>query len=312
MTMTLPVLIAFLVTLFGMPPLVIGVIRKTKARLQNRIGAPILQPYFDLMRLFCKRETVSDITSWLFRPSAAFEVAVMLLLAGMVPWISYVLPFCPADLFAIVYLFAIVRVSTILFALDSASPFGSFGSSREVTLAMLVEPATVLALVSLAVCAGTSNLSRVFSYTSASSVPSALWCLVALALLLSSVVELSRMPIDDPTTHLELTMVHEAMMIEASGRVLALKDFAYALRLTVLVGLSVQCILHALPFMSAVPEFVRGLISVAGIFALAVALAIFESVSVKLGWRKAPEFIAYAITISLFSCLVAVGRGAGL
>lgn len=300
--------LALVASLVLLPPLMLGVIRVTKARLQNRQGPRIWQPYFDLAKLFAKDETISRHASWIFRLSAAINLSVILMVAVFVPWLSYQPVVAGADLFLIVYLFALARLLTMLAALDTASSFGAFGASREATLALLVEPAGILALAALAVIAGTSDLSVVFSFANLHmGGQSCLWLLVGTALLLASLVELSRMPIDDPTTHLELTMVHEAMILEASGKNLALVEFAHSLRLTVLFGLVSQCYLHALPWAWAASGWQRGLASLFLLLAVAMLVAVFEGLAVKLQWRKVPEFIAYALTMSFLAVLWALG-----
>ncbi len=211
--------IFFLMVAFALPPLVPGVLRKIKAYLQNRIGASIFQPYYDIYKLLCKGETVSDTASWIFRNSSAINLSVLLLIAICVPWLSFKPNFNGADIILVIYMFALARFFTVLAALDTGSAFGGFGASREVTLAMLVEPAIMLCLASLACTAGSTDLNVIFSYSNHTMAhSSALWFMAGLGLFLASLVELSRMPVDDPTTHLELTMVHEAMILENSGQ----------------------------------------------------------------------------------------------
>lgn len=300
--------LASLVTLAVLPFLLIGTIRKTKARMQNRIGPPLLQPFFDIVKLFRKSETVSDTTSWLFRMSGVVNVANVLVLALLVPWLCYKpMVFC-GDLFLIVYLFALGRLFTMLSALDTGSAFGAFGSSRDATLAMLVEPASLLSLVSLGSLYHTSDLNVIFSSANNIDVPG-LWLLVGTTIILASLVELSRMPIDDPTTHLELTMIHEAMILEFSGRNLALMELARAMRMTVLFGLASHCFVRAIPGFENLTLPLQGATNIAVIISIAFSVALFESVAVKLQWRKVPEFIAYCMTLSLLAGMLVVAKG---
>lgn len=300
----------FIASVLILPVVTLGLIRKIKARLQNRIGAPVLQPLFDWIKLSNKNETISKTMSWVFRSSAVINLAVMLMIAIMLPWLSYK-PICPgADLFLIIYLFAMARMSTILAALDSGSAFGAFGASREATLALLVEPASVLSLAAAGALCHTSDLNTIFSFsTNALSNNPAIWLLIGTALVLASLVELSRMPVDDPTTHLELTMVHEAMILEASGRNLALIEYTQALRMTLLFGLSAQCYMRAIPTIWTTSDLVRTFVGVAGLFCVVLSVAIFESVAVKLQWRKVPEFIAYSLTMSFLAAFLAASGG---
>jgi formate hydrogenlyase subunit 4 len=312
-----PVLIANLLSWLScvasvlcLPIVTLGTIRKVKARLQNRIGPPLLQPLFDLIKLARKGETISDTTTWLFRSSAVISLSNMLLIATLVPWLCYK-PVCPgADIFLIVYLFALNRLFTILAALDTGSPFGAFGASREATISMLVEPATILSLVSLGVLAKTSDLNVIFSMGNSELINQpGIWLLVGTAILLSSLVELSRMPVDDPTTHLELTMVHEAMILEFSGRNLCLIEFSHALRMSVLFGLSAQCFMRSVPVVWQMNLLSQGTLNVVTLLLIASGVGVFESLAVKLQWQKVPEFIAYCLTMSLLAGLIAVGGG---
>lgn len=293
-----------------MPSLSIGVIRKSKAFLQNRVGAPLWQHLVDLLKLLRKGETVSENASWLLRAAPVINVAAMLGIACLAPWVSFK-PATPADdLFLLIYLFALIRFFTILASLDPGSAFGAFGASREATLSVLVEPGIILALVAVSLAAHTSNLSAVFALSAGHSMNEPpLWLLAGSGLFLSAIVELSRMPVDDPSTHLELTMVHEAMILENSGPNLALIEFGSALRLVVLYGLSAQCFLHAAGCVFPLGDVARGLLSVGAILLLGVATAVVETVSVKLKWTRVPEFVAYGVAMSLLALLVALVTG---
>jgi formate hydrogenlyase subunit 4 len=300
----------YVICLFVLPFLTIGVIRKVKATLQNRIGPPLCQPLYDLIKLCRKGETISQTMTWIFRSTAVINIGVLILLAAFIPWLTFK-PFVPgADLFLVIYFFALARLFTVLSAMDAASAFGAFAASREVTLALLVEPASVLSLAALGAISRTSDLNVIFSLSNPALISNpGIWLLVGAAVMLSSLVELSRMPVDDPTTHLELTMVHEAMILEASGRNLALIEFAHFLRMSVLFGLASQCFLRAIPQFWHATALVQGLASVASIVACAVAVGVFETIAVKLQWKKVPEFIAYSLTMALLASLIAVGGG---
>lgn len=296
--------------LFILPPLTVGVIRKTKARFQNRIGAPLYQPFLDLAKLLKKNETISKHVSWLFRSATAINIAVLLIVAFLAPWTA-LNPFSlSGDLFLLVYLLAVSRFFTVLAALDAGSAFGGFGASREVTLALLVEPAIMLSLAALASTYGDSNLSQVFSYSASSPLrqQTGLWFAAGCGLFLSSLVELSRMPADDPTTHLELTMVHEAMILENSATNLALVELKHYLKISVLLGISAQCFLHCLPIMWQAPLLVQALFSYGSILLMGLTIAVIESIAVKLRWTKIPEFIAYSVAMSIFCVLIALSR----
>lgn len=302
--------IIYLLLLATLPFLTLGIIRKMKARFQNRLGPPLFQSLYNILKLMSKGETVSTDSSYLFRMGPLICFATVLLLALLLPWVP-VAPALPGrDLFLIVYLFALVRFFAIISSLDVGSPFGAFAASREATLSLLTEPAIVLALVALGLSVHTTDLGVVFAApTSTRLVDVPLWILSGTALFLASLVELSRMPIDDPSTHLELTMVHEAMVIENSGPNLALIELSYALRLVLLFGLCAQCFVHALLVIAPLSSIVTLILVPVLILGLAAFTAVIESFAVKLAWRKNPEFIAYALTMSLLASLAAVVRG---
>ncbi len=301
--------LAFVATFLLLPPLLVGIIRKTKARFQNRIGAPLLQPYFDLMKLMSKGETISKHTSWIFRSTAAINVSLLIILAFLAPWTS-LRPFnLGADLFLVIYLLALTRFFTVLSALDAGSAFGGFGASREVTLALLVEPAVILCLAAIGSVSQTSDLGVAFSFNNVSlSNQPGLWFIAGCGLFLASLVELSRMPADDPTTHLELTMVHEAMILENSAANLALVEYSHFLKILILLGISSQCLLHAIPFFWHTSQLILALASVLSIMILSASIAIIESVAVKLRWTKLPEFIAYSVAMSIFCVFIALSK----
>lgn len=301
-------LFALLVLL--LPIFTVGTIRKTKARLQNRMGPPIFQPLFDLLKLLKKGETVSKSVSYIFRSTSAINLSVLILVALLLPWMCSKPNLDGADLFLVIYLMSLSRLFTLLAALDSGSAFGAFGASREASLSLLVEPSMVLALISLSLLSHTSDLTAIFSYSNVALINKpGLWLLVGTALFLCSLVELSRMPVDDPTTHLELTMVHEAMILEASGRNLALLEFSHALRMTILFGLVAQCYMHAVPYLWQTTDAVRLGVSLICVLSIACFVGVLESILVKLQWVKIPNFIAYSLTMSLLAGCIAVGGG---
>jgi len=306
-------LLRFLLLLASMtflPFLTLGLIRKLKARMQNRVGAPLLQPLFDFMKLTSKGQTVSGTTTIVFLLSSAVNVSVMLLIAAMVPWLSFKPSFPGDDLFLLLYMLALLRFTIILSALDAGSSFGAFAASREAFLAMLAEPAMFISLAALGLLVDSSSLSVIFSYSHPCTIFDVpVWLSAALGLFLASMVDLSRMPVDDPTTHLELTMVHEAMILENSGKNLALIEFTNMLKMVVLYGLSAQCLLHAVSYYVTLSNFALGVLSVVGILAVAVCTAMVEAVAVKLQWRRTPEFIAFSLTIALFAMVGALIGG---
>lgn len=296
-----------IVNILIFPLLLVGIIRKVKALMQNRIGAPLLQPFYDLAKMLRKSETISQTSSWVFIWAPRIGLAVAVIAAVLVPWSSAILPLgwaSATNFLLVIYLLALGKFFTMLAATDTGSAFGGLGASREATISMLVEPTLVIGIGALALGAGSTNLLSIIA------APTSLFVavLVGAALVLVSLAELSRMPVDDPTTHLELTMVHEAMILEYSGRSLALVEYAAALRTCIFLGLATQTLLHAWPAYHALPILFRYPIGLAGLMALGAVVAIAEGVLVKLKWRSVPNFLAFAGVMSLLAALIAAAQ----
>ncbi len=299
--------IVYSIMILILPLLLMGFLQKIKAKLQNRIGAPLLQPFFNVLKLWNKTQILSEDASFLFRFGILLNFCIATYLILSVPWLNFSPMIMGLDLFLLVYLLAAARFFNILSALDTGSPFGAFSGSREAALSFLVEPSLVLCLLAPGLLINSNVMSEMFAFkTAVNSDNPAVWIFASLGLFLTALVELSRMPVDDPNTHLELTMVHEAMIIEASGRNLALCEYSYALKLTLFFGLSVQCFLHAVSAFLPSNEWLTLFFSVIGMFFLAAVLAMLETVLVKLKWTKCPDFIAYALTMGMFACIVAL------
>ncbi len=299
--------LALAVNLLAMPLLLTGVIRKAKALTQNRVGPPVWQPFADTAKLLRKGETVSATATRVFRLAPALGLAVSAIAAVIVPWAGPLLPQCAApatNLVLVLYLLAVGRFVAMLAAMDTGSAFGGLGASREATISMLVEPTMLIALGALALGAGSTDLLAIYG----SAMGPVVAGLAGVALLLASLAELSRMPVDDPTTHLELTMVHEAMILEYSGRSLALVEYATALRMCVFMGLALQTLLHAWPGYAELPLGLRYAIGLVGLLALGVGIAAMEGVVVKLNWRRVPGFLAFATAASLLAALAAAAQ----
>lgn len=297
----------YIINILVFPLLLVGVIRKVKALMQNRIGASILQPFYDLSKLLRKTETISNTASWVFIWSPRMGLMVAILAAVLVPWASSLLPMnwaSATNFLLVLYLLALGKFLTMLAAIDTGSAFGGLGASREATISMLVEPTLVIGIGALAFGAGSTDLLTIYATHTSPIVA----VLVGSALVLAALAELSRMPVDDPTTHLELTMVHEAMILEYSGRSLALIEYAAALRTCIFLGLATQTLLHAWPAYQTLPILSRYPISLAGVMALGAAVAIAEGVLVKLKWRSVPNFLAFAAVMSLLAALISVAQ----
>src|SRR5204863_6883738 len=238
--MNLLALLFQLLVLLLLAPLVSGCIKNWKAKLQNRRGPRVWQPYFDMIKFLQKDMIISDHASWVFS-AAPYVVFITALLVGlMVPILT---THAPLSLFggalAVIGLLALGRFFLALGGLDPASAFGGMGSSREMTLSAIAEPALMLAIFTVAITAGSTNLSQIVL---ASQGPG--WkfldpshALAFAAMFIVLLAETGRIPVDNPATHLELTMIHEAMLLEYSGRYLALMEWGASIKQLVLMTL---------------------------------------------------------------------------
>jgi formate hydrogenlyase subunit 4 len=261
-----------------------------------------------LIKMLRKFETLSEYASFVMRGTAAANTGIALLLAFCLPWLPFVPTIMHADLFLIVYLLVLMRFLTIVASLDTSSPFGGFGAAREIVLPVLAEPAGMLCLSALCVMSKTSDLSQVFSFGNRALIDqSGVWFLAGCGMYMASLIELSRMPADDPTTHLELTMTHEALILENSGPNLGLTEYAHAVKLSLLMGMAGQCWLHSLHAIYSAPPMVQNLTGFVALLFTLVLTALIESSAVKLRWTKLPEFISYAVTFGLLCAVFVLG-----
>ncbi|HEV8555355.1 MAG TPA: NADH-quinone oxidoreductase subunit H [Actinophytocola sp.] len=224
----------------GGSPLLLGLMRQVRAKLEGRAGAGIWQPWRDLRKLFGKEAITPRRTSEVFRYAPLVLFATALMVAVVVPFVTTRSAVGPvADLFAVVALLALGTVTLALAGLDTGTAFGGMGASRAVTILALVEPTLLVAILALSVRVGSTNLATIVSSTldDPGRVISPVTLLAAVALLVVIIAEAGRLPVDNPATHLELTMVHEAMILEYAGTDLALVELASAMRLTVFLGL---------------------------------------------------------------------------
>ncbi|MHB9035152.1 MAG: respiratory chain complex I subunit 1 family protein [Armatimonadota bacterium] len=297
-----------LINIVVIPLLLVGVIRKIKARMQNRVGSPILQSFYDIGKLLRKSETISETASWVFDLAPRLNLAVVAIAALLVPWSGAAIPdawVSATNLLLVIYLLGLGKFISMLAAMDTGSAFGGLGASREALISLLVEPALMIGLGALALGAKSMELSVIYSTPTSQSVA----VMVGAAFVVVALAELSRMPVDDPTTHLELTMVHEAMILENSGRNLALVELAVALRTCIFFGLAAQTFLHAVPQYMTSPHLLRYGVGLSSLFMVGALVAVAEGVVVKLNWRRVPNFIAFAIALSSMAALIAVARG---
>ena len=290
-------------------PLLTGLVRKVKARLLRRQGPPLLQPYRDLLRLMRKDVVLAENASWLFRAIPYIVFAGTWVAASLVPTFASGLLFSwSADLIALVALLGSARFFLALAGLDVGTSFGGIGSSREVMIASLAEPAMLMIVFTLALVAGSTQLSAIAAHMVSGEVGLRVSLgLALLGLIMVAIAENGRIPIDNPATHLELTMVHEAMVLEYSGRHLALIDLSSELKLLLYISV-IGCLFTpwgiAPPHGSA-PEIAIGIGSYIAKLALGgFLLAVFETSIAKMRVFRVPAFLGAALMLGLLGTLL--------
>ena len=290
-------------------PLFTGFVRKAKARLLRRRGPPLIQPYRDLIRLTRKDVVLAENASWLFRAVPYLVFAATWVAASLVPTFRTGLLFSwSADFIAIIALLGSARFFLALAGLDVGTSFGGIGSSREVMIASLAEPAMIMIVFTLALVAGSTQLSTIAAFMSSSGVGvRASLGLALIALIMVAIAENSRIPIDNPATHLELTMVHEAMVLEYSGRHLALIELAAWLKLILYVSL-IACLFAPWGIESsdaAMPALAIGVVAYVGKLAVGgFLLGLFETSIAKMRVFRVPEFLGAALMLGLLATLL--------
>jgi formate hydrogenlyase subunit 4 len=290
-------------------PLLTGFVRKVKARLLRRQGPPLIQPYRDLIRLMRKEAVLAESASWLFRAIPYIIFAGTWVAASLVPTFRSGLLFSwSADLIAIIALLGSARFFLAVAGLDVGTSFGGIGSSREVMIASLAEPAMLMTVFTLALIAGSTQLSTLAAYmaTGEEGLRVSLG-LALLALIMVALAENARIPIDNPATHLELTMVHEAMVLEYSGRHLALIDLTSELKLLLYVSV-IGCLFT--PWGIAGPDgnpraIALGFAAYLGKLTIgALLLAVFETAIAKMRVFRVPAFLGAALMLGLLATLL--------
>ncbi len=230
-----------ILTMLLIAPLVNGVIKKAKALSQKRTGPPFLQMYFDLYKLIRKSTVVSDVSSWIFKVTPYIVFSTALVAALLVPVSTMITPQSgiPGDFILLVSVLALGRFFMMAAGLDTGSTFGGMGSSREAMISSLAEPSILVCLLTAGLIAGSTSLPHMMVFMQGAGTPLAhpVAILLFLALLSIIMMETARIPVDDPSTHLELTMVHEAMLLEYSGRHLALMEYGAAIKQLVFMTL---------------------------------------------------------------------------
>ena len=288
-------------------PFMAGWVKWLKCKLQNRQGPPPWQPYRDLLRLSRKQVVLAESASPIFRVAPYIVFSVTVVAASIVPIFSVQIPTAAlADVIVLVGFLALTRFFLSLAGMDVGTAFGGMGSSREVTISSLAEPALLMAFFTLAMNASSTNLSTVISHLAQSKFvlyPSLIFS--AMGFILVALAETGRIPIDNPATHLELTMIHEAMILEYSGRHLALMEWAAMLKLTLYAVLIANFIVPWGVAMTLEPGAIAfGVYSIiCKLLVLGYFLAIAETAQAKMRLFRAPHFLGLAFILSLLGMM---------
>jgi len=294
------------VAMVVLSPLLIGLMRQVRARLEGRVGAGVLQPWRDLRKLLGKEPLQADGTSWVSVVGPSVLIVSSLIVSAMTPLLgTATFTSVPDDLFVVVSVLLLGTVALALVGLDAGTAFGGMGSSRHMTIAALVEPTVLVSVYALSIPVGSSVLSRIVEarLDDPVSVVSPVSLLALLALAVAVVAETGRLPVDNPSTHLELTMVHEAMLLESSGRDLAWLELGSWLRLGALLGLLTTLLV---PWGIATEISGGGLLLAAGalVVKLAVSATLLATVEVflaKLRLFRVPELLAGSFVLAFLA-----------
>ena len=303
-------LVVHLVLALTLAPVLVGFIRWAKARLVGRVGPPVTQPWRDLLRLARKQPVLAENASWLFRAAPATVFAATLAAVALVPGFALGMATAPlADLLAIVGLLALARCTLALAGLDIGTAFGGIGASRAMTFAVFAEPAMLLVIFALALLAGTTNLDAIAMVLRDSGAePRVSLGLALVAIMVVAIAENGRIPVDNPATQLELTMVREAMALEYSARHLALIEWAAALKLLLWMTLIATIFV---PFGMAAPEsgplvWLLALpVWAMKVGVMASVLVLFESAITRMRVFRVPEFLGVAVLLGLLAVVFA-------
>jgi formate hydrogenlyase subunit 4 len=295
-----------LLVVVALSPVLTGMMRQTRARMEGRAGPGVGQPWRDLRKLMRKRPISPHGTTEVFRVAPLILVATCLVVAAVAPFVTATSVLDPvADLFAVVALLTVGTVALALAGIDTGTAFGGMGASRETTIIALVEPTLLVAIFALSVPVGSTNLGAIV--TSALDDPARVFSpvslLAAVALIVVIIAETGRLPVDNPSTHLELTMVHEAMILEYSGPDLAMVELASSMRLTVFLGLLANLFV---PWGIATTDqplllVVAAVVFVAKVAVLGTLLAVGEVFLAKLRLFRVPELLAGSFVLGLLA-----------
>jgi formate hydrogenlyase subunit 4 len=294
----------------AMAPLLLGWIKRMKCHMQNRAAPSLWQPYRDFAKLFRKHVVLAEQASWIFRATPYIVFGAIVLGAAVVPLVAVNLPTAAiADVIVLAGFFSLARFFTALAGMDIGTAFGGMGSSRNMMIGALAEPALLMAVFTLAMTASTTNLSEATTYTLNSGLvlrPSFIFAM--LGLMMVAVAETGRVPVDNPATHLELTMVHEAMILEYSGRHLALIEWAGQIKLMIYMVLVANIFFPwGIATRLTADDLAVGLVVIAGkLVLLGVVLVVWETIMAKMRLFRVPQFLGFAFLLSLLGMLTHV------
>ena len=298
-------ILAKLAVVLALPPLLLGLIARTKARFAGRVGPPLFQPYYDIAKLLRKQSVVSTTTTWLFLAGPAIGVAAALIASLLIPiGDGRALWSFDGDFIALAYVLGLSRFFTMAAALDTGSSFEGMGAAREATFACLAEPAFILGLMALARATGSLSLSAFLGSASISHIwatAGASIVLVAAGLLVVLLAENCRIPVDDPTTHLELTMIHEVMVLDHGGPMFGVILYAASLKLFIFAALLVRIVI---PIHE--PAWLAWLAFVFGVLAVAVVVGVIESAMARLRMPHVPALLLSACLLCALAVVLLV------
>jgi formate hydrogenlyase subunit 4 len=282
-------------------PLLLGVINKTKALVAGRVGPPVLQAYFDLAKLFRKESVLSSTTTWVFLAGPAVSLVAALVASLFLPFTSPKAPLAfQGDMILFVYLFALGRFFTTAAALDTGSSFEGMGAARELTFSALAEPALFFGLLALARVGNSLELSAVLAVSgSAWRTATAALVLIVASWFIVLLVENSRLPFDDPNTHLELTMIHEVMVLDHSGPAFGVVLYASAVKLFVFAALVAHVMLPQLAHPTA-----NAAASFGAILAIGIVIGAIESGMARLRLVRVPQLLITASLVAAFAVVL--------
>lgn len=292
-------------------PLLLGVMRKVRSVLEGRRGASIYQPFRDLRKLRTKQRLRPHEASWVFTLGPVILIATAVVVAGLSPLATTRPPFAESsDFFALTFVLLLGSVFLALSALDTGTPFGGMGSSRAMTVGALAEPALLVAILAMAIPAHTSNLAALVraGLVHPELIASPARILALGSFLIVILAESGRLPVDNPSSHLELTMIHEAMVLEYAGPDLALTTLGESMRLVLLLGLLVNLVAPwGVANEAGSLWFVLGVVALAlKVAAAGIAIAVFEVFTAKLRLFRLPELLAGGFVLALLGAVTAV------